>query len=513
MSVERRALSGIVAGGANFIVTFGLVFIQVPILLRYWGAELYGVWNAIFAFYSLLITFDAGFQSYVGSIFLQTFHGNPQRLKRELGSGLRVAILLGCLQMVVAAAVVLFRLAKPMIGADPRAISGSELTISLVALILQWIVSGSVCGILVKIFSAGGHYTRATVWGIGNRILFSAALCSGAAISHRIWPAAVAVSATVTVYSFVQAWDLRRLFPELFPWWSAGSWNLGWRSLRESVVLTISGIVQQFSTNGLVLVVTHLLNSVAVALLSTLRTVANSAVQATLIVAQPILPDLIKYHAAGDGSKVCDTLASLWFVSGLVINLGLAVAIVVAPPFYEHWTRGRLAFDAALFAYLAIGVQVRNIASPFLQYLLGLNELRAQLRIALWQTGVTLALSALLMGEWGIKAAGIGILAGEVVSLGIAQQAAAGVLRRLSANFSWRMLRFAYAGLALNSAAYIGATLLPSHRLGMAAAAFAGASLLGTANWRALPSRVRLRITGLGAALLGRIASLAGASE
>ena len=479
------------------MVSFGLVLIQVPLLLHYWGAAIFGAWNALFSFYSLLITLDTGHQSYLGSIFMQTFHGKRENLRDELASGIRIAFVLGGIQLLLCLTIAGFGLARLLIGADVNTLSSVELVGSLTALVIQWIVAGSIGGILVKIFSAGGYYTRAAVWGIGYRIVFTVALCTGAALSERILPAAIAVGVSITLYTLLPVLDLRRIFPEIFPWWEGGSWKRGWRNLRLSAWLTVSGFIQQFSGNGLILVVTHLLNTVAVSILTTLRTLSNTATQATLIVVQPVLPDLIKYHVAGDGMKVQHTLAGLWFVSGLVINIGLAVALAVAPWFYGHWTRGLLPFDAGLFAFLVLGVQIRNIASPLLHYLLGLNDLEAQMKIAIGQTLATLMVCALLSGPLGVRAAGAGIVAGEVVGALLAYRAVAGTLKLIRVAMSAGMLLFPLWGLVLMAAGYTANLWLTDYACSIAGLLLAAVLLLAWWQWVGLPVGVRERILRL----------------
>jgi len=497
MTIQRRAFSGIVAGGANFLITFGLTLLQVPLLLHYWGAELYGSWNALFAFYSLLITLDTGHQGYLGAIFLQKVPGQRDEVKKTLGSGVRMACVLGALQLLMCILIAIFEWARPVIGADIRVVSNTELALSLTALVVQWVLAGSIGGILVKILSASGRYTRAMIWGIGYRILFTASLCGGAIISGRILFAALTVALTITIYSFFQVWDIKRLYPDLFPWWGKGSWREGWRNLRSSVWLTASGVIQQFSSNGLVLLVTHLLDTVAVALLTTMRTLANTAMQATSIVVQPLLPDLIRYHVANEGQKVKHTLAGLWFVSGVLVNLGLATAIAVAPPFYQYWTQGKLPFNGVLFGLLAVSILIRNIASPLSVYLYGLNDIGAQMRIAVGQTVSTLLVCALLFSVFGIRGAGLGVICGEIVAAVIAFRYVARAVVPLGIDLTLRQIAFPLLGLAVVAAGYGADALWPGRSLSICLTTIFAILGLARLNWQNLPSSVRSRILSI----------------
>jgi O-antigen/teichoic acid export membrane protein len=503
MTAQRRAFLGAIAGGGSFVVTFALTLIQVPLLLQYWGAELYGAWNAVFALYSLVITLDTGHQNYLGSLFLQTYHADPGRLRQELGSGIRAALVLSLLQVAFCLCIGVYGLDR-VIGIESAAASNTEITLSLFALLAMWTVAGSVGGIIVKIYSAGGHYSRATIWGIGFRVVFSGGLCWGAWWSNRLFPAVLAASIGVTIYAVAQLLDIRRMFPDVYPWWRCGDWVRARGNLRRSLVLTFSGVVQQFSVSGLTLVLTHALNTTALSLVTTLRTLTNTATQATLIVVQPVLPDLIKYHAAGEGAKVRDALAGVWFASGLAVNFGLVAAVVIAPWLYVFWTRGLLPFDGVLFGLLALGVQVRNFSMPLLSYLAGLNDLRSQLEVALAQTVATTGIAALVVGLLGVRAAGVGVLAGELVVAVLAVRATRRVGQAVGFVPERAGFVFACIGLALNGALYAADQCWPAQRLTWVAAALVGLSVLAWVQYCSLSPDVRARMRCLVASMVSR---------
>jgi O-antigen/teichoic acid export membrane protein len=503
VTAEKRAFWGGLAGSANFVVTFGLMLVQVPWLLRCWGAELYGAWNAVFAFYSLVITLDTGHQSYLGSLFLQTYHADRDRLRQELGSGIRAALVLSFLQVAFCLAIGVYGLDR-VIGVESAVATNTEITLSFLALLVQWTIAGSVGGIVVRIYSAGGQYSRATIWGIGFRIVFSGGLCWGAWWSGRLFPAVLAACLGVTIYTFVQAVDIRRMFPDLYPWWRDGDWARGRSNLRQSLVLTFSGVIQQFSVSGLTLVLTHALNTTALSLVTTLRTLTNTATQATLIVVQPVLPDLIKYHAAGDGAKVRDALGGVWFASGVAVNFGLVAAVVVAPWFYVFWTRGVLPFDGVLFALLALGVQVRNFSMPLLSYLSGLNDLRSQLEVAVAQTVATTGIAALTVEWLGVRAAGVGVLAGELAVAVLAVRAARRVGRAVGFVPERAGFLFAGIGLAVNGALYAADQCWPALRATWVAAALMAFGLLAWVQYGALSPDVRARLRRVLAPLVSR---------
>jgi hypothetical protein len=80
------------------------------------------------------------------------------------------------------------------------------------------------------------------------------------------------------------------------------------------------------------------------------------------------------------------------------------------------WTLKSLKYDDKLFALVASSVMVRQWASPLLIYISGINILKPQVTAVLLRAFISLAISAIMMKSYGVLAAGMGLLAGEIFS-------------------------------------------------------------------------------------------------
>jgi O-antigen/teichoic acid export membrane protein len=101
MNVERRTLNAILVGTLSFITNFAQNVLLVPIVLRYWNAETYGLWLGILALYGLIQTIDTGHQNYVGNEICKLYSTNDSALKQVLASSIWMAILLGISQFFI----------------------------------------------------------------------------------------------------------------------------------------------------------------------------------------------------------------------------------------------------------------------------------------------------------------------------------------------------------------------------------------------------------------------------
>jgi hypothetical protein len=59
-SVEKRAVSGAMAGVANFLSIVIQNLLLVPVFLAHWGRERYGIWLTLLATQAIFQTINSG---------------------------------------------------------------------------------------------------------------------------------------------------------------------------------------------------------------------------------------------------------------------------------------------------------------------------------------------------------------------------------------------------------------------------------------------------------------------
>lgn len=494
--MENRAARGSVAGIASLALGLATALIQVPLLLRFWQAAEYGLWVSLLATVSLVTVLDAGHQAFVGNEVAKAWGREREKIRRLLASGLRTALWVAAAELGLGVALVLSGNLPDLLG--QKGSSGDYgATAAFLLYLVFWGTFGSAGGILARLYAPSGHYARGEWLGVINRgsgFLALAVAVLGGANLFGAMAAQVVVSILFNLYFFR---DLRRLLPELFPWWRGGSIRGGFANLRSSLLLTANALLEQASGSGLVLVVTVFLSPVQAGLLATLRTLANLAQQGSLIFLNPVGADLARFHGAGEGAKIRGVFSVGWAAGH---SLTAAGVIAVAPFLalaYGIWTHGKFTFDAGLFGWLGTAVVLRNWTAPFQLYLASINSLKSQLGVGLARGSVCLGTCLGLIQTLGIHGVGAGILAGEIAGA-VASWLAAG--RRLSENrmeiphgaalrglFQVFAVAAALAGLRLDGTLSVGVTL--------AALFFVGGITM--VQWRQLEPDLRGRIAGI----------------
>lgn len=412
-TIEVRAFKGSFYG----VLLFGLTFVQsillVPLLLQYWGDTQYGLYISIFALLLVLRTLDFGFQSFIGNDFNKLYHIDKKRAGGILGSGLRIALLLGLLEFVVLAALVWQGAFNNIIGLDNNASKG--LILGVLGMAVMWGLSGTSSGILAKAVLSKGLYPATALWGIlykSLEILLLLYACFGLlplSTFLLIWSAV-----SFVYFGFTIRWaigQLKDVGVSIFK----GSWAEGIRMLVRSLVLTVNSFLEQLSINGTLLLVTNFLTIVLVPVFSTIRTLTNTVVQLTGLVVNPLQPEMIRYHSEGSGLKIRSVFTANWLICGCLVNIPLLLLLPFVEWLYQFWTKGLLEFNYSLFLLLAGGVSMSTFGRGLTAYLQGINDLRSIAIISVVKFTILFAISILFIQNMGLVAIGLGTVLSELV--------------------------------------------------------------------------------------------------
>ncbi len=415
-TVEKRTLESTIAGSILFILTFVQSIILVPVFLKYWGTEKYGVWLTLFAFVNLMRTLDLGHQNYVGNEFNKLFHTNKAEAKKVIGSGVRVAFLLGLIELMAYLLILLLGVHKQLTG-----ISLKEYSIApgLISMLFVWMITGSLGGILVRMIMAIGKYSRSIYLNMVSKLVEILVMLACVYFTTSINILCYALSTVSFLYTVYLFFDIKKQMPEFYPWWQSGCWKQGIKTLSKSFILTVNNFIEQFNNVGLVLLISKLLGPLTVPVFTTIRTISNTVVQATSLVLTPLSPELTRYYAVNDHHKIDHVVETNWFISGLLVNLPFILLTPFVDFLYTIWTKGKLPFDPVLFYSLILSVSVVNFGRSYLTLLAGINAMQQQLIITSCRFILFFGIGYFFITRFGLAGIGVAILLAELISSAI----------------------------------------------------------------------------------------------
>jgi O-antigen/teichoic acid export membrane protein len=210
---------------------------------------------------------------------------------------------------------------------------------------------------------------------------------------------------------------VRRKLPDYYPWWRGGRPSTGIKDLGHSMFLTASNLIQQGSTNGIVILIAALSGPAAVPIFTTVRTLANLWTNVTNVLTAPLLPEVVRYHATNEGEKLVTISEAYWVLVGSAVNLGVLVTYPLIEPLYGRWTAHAVALDRPLLCLLLACVVVVNVGGLVTLYLNGINSLRVVLAASVIRGLLGLVAGGWLFGYFGLAGFGMAVLGGELIAL------------------------------------------------------------------------------------------------
>ena len=350
MGHVTRILKGVYANAYGQVTTALIQLAGVPILLHFWGTQLYGEWLILFAVPAYLSMTDLGFSQ-------SAANDMTQRVARgDLSGALRVFQSLGALVLMSAIAALVIVTGLLSILPVDNWLAFNTLTGNAVRWIL-WLLAAET---LVKLtegashaeFRASGAYPFHVSIYYTTLLLQNASVWVLAALGFGPVAAAAGFFAVRAIVSPVVAVILVRRHP----WLRFGLAYARLSELRRLIKPALANIgfplAQALNVQGMVLAVGAVLGPVAVVTFSTLRTLTRLALQMVLSVSHAAEPELAAAYGAGDNALlrrlyVQVMRAGLWLAIGAAIALALCGDWVIA-----LWTHGKVAMNSALFHWL-----------------------------------------------------------------------------------------------------------------------------------------------------------------
>jgi O-antigen/teichoic acid export membrane protein len=385
-----------------------------------------------------------------------------------------------------------------LLGVSRDSAADYQSSLALLVLIGTWALSGSYLGIVHRLLIPTGLMYQAAWWSMGFQVSQFAGIILAAMLHFDMLQ-------TSLLFAFVQfsvylasAIYIRRKLPAYYPWWRGGRPRTGIKDLGRSTLLTASNFIQQGSTNGTVILVSALSSPAVVPVFTTVRTLANLWTNVTNVLTTPLLPEVVRYHATGEGRKLVTISEAYWVLVGTAVNLGILVTYPLIGPLYGYWTAHAVALDKTLLCMLLASVVLANVGGLITLYLNGLNRLGVVLATSGVRGILSLVAGGFLFFQFGLAGFGMAILGGELLALLVlGNYFVRGELYRLGVGLPLRSL----APITVSTASVLlfllsegfgfslSPYLYPAALLGVAAAALWG--------WRGLEHGVRTKLVNM----------------
>jgi len=415
--IEHRAAKISSVTGLSTLLSIGFQLISVPICLKYWGKETYGSWLALYAAFMLVRSLDTGFVSYVGNKLNYLYHQDQSALREHLASSITGIAVIGALQLSIGVAAIFFDGIVLLLGVTSGPATDHRSSLALLVLIGTWALSGSYLGIVHRLMIPTGMMYQAAWWSMGFQVSQFTGIILAAMLHFDMLQTSLLFAFLQLSIYLASAIYIRQKLLAYYPWWRGGRSRTGIKDLGRSMWLTASNLTQQGSINGTVILVSALSGPAAVPVFTTVRTLANLWTNVTNVLTTPLLPEVVRYHATGEGRKLVTVSEAYWVLVGTAVNLGVLITYPLIEPMYGYWTAHAVALDKALLCLLLASIVLANVGGSISLYLNGINSLAVVLAASVVRGILSLGVGGFLFYHFGLAGFGMGILGGELLAL------------------------------------------------------------------------------------------------
>ncbi|HEY9278155.1 MAG TPA: hypothetical protein VIO87_08135 [Methylotenera sp.] len=415
--IEHRAAKVSLATGLSTFLSIVFQLISVPVCLMFWGKETYGNWLALFAAFMLLRSLDTGYVAYVGNKLNSLYHQDKQALRQHLSSAVIGIGLIGALQLLLASSTFVFHPMADMLGLGSGVADGFSDKFGLLLLVISWILTGSYFGIVHRLLIPAGMMFQAAWWSMLFQTSQFVAIMLASLLSLDMLQTSFLFAISQMVIYLSSVIYIKHKLPDYYPWWKNPDFRTGFRDLSQSMMLTISNLIQQGATNGIVLLIALLGGPISVPIFTTIRTLTNLWNTVSNVFTTPLLPDLVRFHVKNEGEKIISMIKAHWVLTGAIVNMGVLLIYPLLPFIYGYWTGHNIALNNGLLATLLSSVVVTNAGSAMAMHLNGINSLRVILVTSVVRGVLGLGCGALFYDKLGLVSFGLGVLIGELIVL------------------------------------------------------------------------------------------------
>jgi O-antigen/teichoic acid export membrane protein len=502
--VRRGTAANIIRQLINVVGQLALV----PILLKFWGAELFGEWQMLTAGAAYVALLNFGFQTYATNRMNQHYSRNEMReFNRILQSSLFLALVIAFVGTLLAL-IVSFLL--PIGNWLAPATSNNR---TIIALLLTWHAGSLITGVLGGIYRAVGEYSRDMFFAnlyYSSQMIVTALI---AATGGRLLAASAAQLVLLAVLASMIRADLIRRHPEVELGIRQRDRRLALSFVAPSALFLVIQVSMLLSIQGSTLVVGAVMGAGAVAVFVATRSLVNLIPQAINSIGQVMWPEFTALEANGKLDILRDmqqllTKLSLWLAVCAALLLHFVGADVVSV-----WTHNRLPYDGLLMDALLL---FQLTASWYLPSSLVIASSNRHKPLALCQAAVVagLGLGFVFARNWGAAGVVFGLLlADALTSAWYVPRAACRLLRcNLTSLFGQTILR----GVPVAACLFVIARMLSGALVGSPALTRISvlAIMIGTVGlillvtiWLSSSEKARLRPLFLNAKLFTQFAS------
>jgi len=382
-------------------VTVLVQLINVPVMLRVWGPELFGEWLVLSAVPTYLLLSDLGFGNVAGTdMTLRVHAGDREGARETLQSTLALVLSTTLLLALVVGLLLAFLPLRSLLHLRVMSNAQARATLLLLSInclmLLQW-------SVLLAGFRATGRYARGMMYVNAIRIVEGCGVFLVLAIGVTPQFLAAYMLAVTALGTLWLLFENHRLTP----WLPLGLRYARWTRIRQLARPAFAYMAfpacAALSTQGMTLVVGLTLGPLAVAVFNPMRTLSRIALQVTDALKNSAWPELSASFGRNDLAFARRLHRGVFQASFLLAGIILVALYATGPWLFALWTHGRITLDLAAFHVLLLVVLANSMWNASSSVAMSVNRHESMSASYLALSVLSIALAVVLAHPLGLS--------------------------------------------------------------------------------------------------------------
>jgi len=401
-------------GGYMVLVNLIKQITLIPIFLSFLDKEVYSLWLIVISIVLLIRTMNLGQLNY-SSNWININFFNKKDVSLFINNAIGANIILFFLQLLIGVIISLPIVFSTLSGFSVDYLVEKNFTLFFLFLMVSGLSSQLFSLFYLRLLEPLGLISLRIKYDTIREFIEILILI----ISIILFKNLLFISFFVVVYNLVYTFIVYRLVKyRINIILKFGKINFGnsVKIILNSMPLLFSFILEKLYENGLIIFISSIFNPLLVPVFATTRTISNLAMRFSLVISEPLMPDLQKDFSNKNDYKLIDNLKYYWRLTFLPILLLFLFLIPFIESLFNIWTINKLDFNLKLFFWIFLSIFFTNYSSVISQYFRRINYAKYLILFNITKTISTIIGLYFINFNNSIETAGIAIFLGELLS-------------------------------------------------------------------------------------------------
>lgn len=413
MSSVKRIISGTISGIVRNFINLIIIIISLPIYLKFWDVELYGIWVLIFSIVGFLKLPIFTYQEYLQYEFLKMGKSNRFKISKLIYGSIFLTSLIFSFILLFSIIIFEFSFIMKFLNIDQKYFSIIQISIFF---ILGSEVIAYIVGVYTRALYPFNYYPK--IHWIGSVIIITIPVFQIISLYYgfKLIDLSILTFVSTNLINFIFLIYLAKMLKKE---------NIKYKGLFikhninhfiNSFHLLFGNLITLLKNEGSRLIMVPFVGAIQLAAFVAMKTANNILKQLFNSFTNSLLIEFSEYINKKDKKKFIKSYIFLISIlSVVIIPLAFFFQIIISDLFLL-WARGKMEFDNILFASMTIAFLIMIFYQPAYLVVKSRNMFFEEMKISIINSIIFIILFIIFIQKYSIRGAGYSLIATEIIA-------------------------------------------------------------------------------------------------